>query len=565
VKPTDDYGTTVDAKTATFKTSPGEITWSNKEQDVDVTASATTATVSFAKATPSIEDTIVTYSINGTNQKDSSDTFSKTITSSDCTGTTCSAGITGLSPVSTYSIKVTVSDDWDNSVSSADGQTFITATGDMIWSNANQELSNITKETNAITLKWSQATPSDGKSVITYLVYKNNKSVESVKSTACTGEGDTACQYTITGLSPGTAYKDIYVTASDDVDGTLLTKSQTISTAKGTMSWGATGVDFDSDKSQLTWTAATSKNSNNITYAIRVTSDAAGNTNVIDKTSSDNSGTSNHYTITKSLTKNTTYYAWITASDPVDNDITKGGADFNFFIPGGEISWNAIDPTYDTSTYKKITWSKATPSEDDADVNYTLTITADDGDQALPNKKVITVNNQSSTKPSYTLDSGRFLPGVKYTISLSAGDKYDSNTATPPNVVWTPSYNVTWTWNSSATVDCTPISIAEKDYAITIDPDVTVSSAAGTIGNVNYHYAIYKSGNKNKPVDPNADTLVEEGEYNGKTIKKSYKVTKNSASTYYKVRITAYIDGFEDSNNNSLIRKYDVSEIGHIE
>jgi len=75
----------------------------------------------------------------------------------------------------------------------------------------------------------------------------------------------------------------------------------------------------------------------------------------------------------------------------------------------------------------------------------------------------------------------------------------------------------------------------------------------------------WKSEGLLQSVDTKVDEVVETGEYNGTPINRSYKVTKNSVHTHYKVTITAYIAGFKDSHNEELVQEYDVSEeIGHI-
>jgi len=556
VTPTDAYGTTIDAKTSIFKTSKGEITWSNKEQEVDVTPSATTATVGFAKATPSIEDTIVTYSISGVNQKDSTDTFSKTITSSDCTGTTCSAGITGLSPVSTYSIKVTVSDDWDNSISSAEGQTFTTAQGDMSWSDAGQELP-YDAEKNAVKLYWSKATSSIGSSLpITYTIYNDTSNtpvkIGSVKSTDAACTGNDKCQFTISALSTGSSYK-VHVEAEDDIDGMKSTAVQTVSTLNGTIKWSATGVDFDK-VSKLSWDKATSDNGNNVTYQIVITSspDSPDKNVVVQKTSSDNNGAANYYTITGTLTKKQTYYVWITASAKGDDDITKGGAKFDFLIPGGTLTFDKITNLTLDGDHQTISWDKASNSTSgDVDVTYDLTVTPAVGTQGTLTGSV-TANikdaNPSSTVKDKTGETAYFLPGVKYTISIKAHDQYDSNEPNPETTL-TPSYSVTWTWDSSATISSKPNQWkTAKQYSITIDkPDVSVDPSLGTIKN---SYAIYKSSNTNTSIS-SGDTLVKSETLYTAQVKPS--VSDLPMDKYYKVKLTAYVDGYENSKNDKLI------------
>ena len=562
VKPTDNYGATGEEKTDTFETSKGEINWYNTNQNVDVSSTATTASVSFSQAIPSVKSALITYQIKGSNQNYS---FSRTITSDKCTKTTCNIKITGLLPSETYSIQVTAIDDWDYPTASSPNQTFKTAQGDMTWVNADKVLpdDNIHSTSHTITLQWTPAIPSVPNKSITYTIYKSkDTSAGQITSDKCTSN---SCEYEIKDLSVDTAYQ-VHVTASDGgIDADKTTMPQTVSTQKGTMSWHATSVTFDPDKSQLSWEKATSNNSNEIKYHIEITSDSDNHNVIINNTLSDNNGEDSTYTIQNKLPKNKTYYAVITASDPVDTPISKGHDDdnFSFSIPGGKLTWDHINPVYDQDTYKTLSWSKAKPSVSYADVTYTLTITANEGEQALPKKKNITVNNESPANPSYTFDNGeRFLPGVQYTIDIIATDIYDSNPGTPDPAIWIPDNNyLTWTWNTAASVSYKVVNFS-KEYTIKIHPDVTISPVIKQ--SLDYHYAIYTSANNNTVVNPKVDTLIEQGTYTDTTITKKYDVTKNAANTYYKVRITASVHGFANTKNKYLIQTYDASEKGHI-
>jgi hypothetical protein len=327
----------------------------------------------------------------------------------------------------------------------------------------------------------------------------------------------------------------------------------TVNITAGSMSWSQTGPHFEKDVSDATqgtlqWSEAMpSVASDTIHYAVS-TGDAS--TPLLGKyTCNDN--TRLCFVSISNLVPNITYRATILASDTYDQDQTQTIA-FSTSQRKGTITWNNFSASI--ASNQIVRWHAATSSKTGALVNYTLTITYTDdrGEQTLvDHQKIQSANDQLS----YQLNSTYFLPGVSYHLSFTAQDALDSNTL-QKDINEKIDYPLIWTWNHTATVNVKAVGMAEKDYTIMINPDVTLAPALGT---VKYNYKIYKSKNADTNIT-NADTLVTEGEYTGMPMTKKYKVIRNLPFTYYKVRITAYVNHFKNDADSDLTQTTDISE-----
>jgi hypothetical protein len=227
----------------------------------------------------------------------------------------------------------------------------------------------------------------------------------------------------VKGLIPGITYHVIVEPYDDyNIKGPIA-KGDIQSSKAGTITWLSndskfTSNEYDPAKGTIYWHVAIPSfgTSSDMNYTVDVT---GGN----------RLPTISHYTCSgnicsasiSNLERNTDYTSTITATDISDNPASQTVRFHTNTL--GKFIWHNVSPQV-SNDHQTLSWNAAMPSSN-ATVTYTLTVSYQDDNGQF---HTFAGGAVSTTDTHYRFANNVFLPGVSYSVTITANDDCDSNT-----------------------------------------------------------------------------------------------------------------------------------------